>query len=240
MVTGRSRLAGLLCCLAITIWCPNTVAEDDQVRFRLGGLLFGDLYHVASHHTVAGDGSGGAVLRRGYLTATFDLGEHWRGRARIEVNQDGQFESYSFDTRLKDLYLARTIGRQELVFGPSPTLTYDLIESTWGARYLMRTPLDLQGVPSRDTGVTLKGPLGRGGRVGYRAMYGSGLEYADQGGGGDKLMGALNWSLSSGVQIDLYADYEKRAGNTDRNTWQLFAKRHLDHLRPQHGRRAAG
>jgi hypothetical protein len=231
VATGPSRLAGLLCCLAITLWCPDSVAEDDQDRFRLGGLLFGDLYHVASHHTAAGDGSGGAVLRRGYLTANFDLGERWRGRARIEVNQDGEFENYSFDTRLKDLYLARKIGRQELVIGLFPTLTYDLIESTWGARYLMRTPLDLQGVPSRDTGITLKGPLGHGGRLGYRAMYGSGLEYANQGGGGDKLMGALTWLFSSGVQIDLYADYEKRAGNTDRNTLQVFAGRKTDTLR---------
>ena len=231
MITGPSRFAGLLCCVATTLWCPVSAAQDDQDRFRLGGLLFGDGYHVASHHTTSGDGATGFVLRRGYLTANFDLGDRWRGRARIEVNQDGEFERYSFDTRLKDLYLARTIGRQELVIGLAPTLTYDLIESTWGARYLMRTPLDLQGVSSRDTGITLKGSLGDGGRVGYRAMYGSGLEYANQGGGGDKLMGAITWSLASGVQIDVYADYEKRAGNTDRNTWQVFAGHKTNTLR---------
>ena len=232
MRAKRPRFTLLACGLALLASCVVASAgDDDEAALRLGGLLFGDFYYVASHHTVAGDGSGGAVLRRGYLTANFDLGEHWRGRARIEVNQDGEFESYSFDTRLKDLYLARTVGRQELVIGLSPTLTYDLIESTWGARYLMRTPLDLQGVPSRDTGITMKGPLERGGRLGYRAMYGSGLEYANQGGGGDKLMGALTWLFSSGVQIDLYADYEKRAGNTDRNTLQVFAGRKTDTLR---------
>jgi len=232
MRAKRPRFTLLACGLALLASCVVASAgDDDEAALRLGGLLFGDLYHVASHHTVAGDGSGGAVLRRGYLTANFDLGEHWRGRARIEVNQNGEFESYSFDTQLKDLYLARTFARQELVIGLSPTLTYDLIESTWGARYLMRTPLDLQGVPSRDTGITMKGPLERGGRLGYRAMYGSGLEYANQGGGGDKLMAALTWSLASGVQVDLYADYEKRAGNTDRNTWQVFAGQKTDTLR---------
>jgi hypothetical protein len=115
--------------------------------------------------------------------------------------------------------------------GLSPTLTYDLIESTWGARYLMRTPLDLQGVPSRDTGITLKGSLGHGGRLGYRAMYGSGLEYANQGGGGDKLMAALTWFPSASVYIDLYADYEKQPGPTDRQTWQLFLGKKGEALR---------
>jgi hypothetical protein len=218
--------------IAVVACCNPAMAEEGAgSRFQVGGLLFGDAYTIPSHHTVAGDGARGFVLRRGYLTANFTLGDDWYGRARIEVNQDGEFETYSFDTRLKDLYLARTFGDRDLVLGLSPTLTYDLIESTWGARYLMRTPLDLQGVPSRDTGITLKGSIGQGGRLGYRVMYGSGLEYANQGGGGDKLMGALTWLLSSGVQVDLYADYEKRAGETDRNTWQVFAGQKKDTLR---------
>ena len=208
-----------------------TANGDTAPTFELGGLLFGDAYHVASHHSAEGDGATGLVLRRGYLTANVALGEHWRGRARIEVNQDGEFETYSFDTRLKDLYLARRFERQELVLGLSPTLTYDLIESTWGARYLMRTPLDLQGVPSRDTGITFKGAVTQSGSVRYRAMYGSGLEYANQGGGGDKLMGAVTWTLPTGIQIDMYADHENRAGNTDRSTWQLFAGQNTDTLR---------
>jgi hypothetical protein len=227
-----SRFVSFTCCIALLAWCAPAFAESDESRtVEVGGLLFGDLYTIPGHHTTVGDGASGFVLRRGYLTANFTLGDAWQGRARIEVNQDGEFETYSFDTRLKDLYLARKLGRQDFVIGLSPTLTYDLIESTWGARYLMRTPLDLQGVPSRDTGITLKGPLGHNGRLGYRAMYGSGLEYANQGGGGDKLMGALTWSLPSGVQVDLYVDHEKRAGITDRNTWQVFAGQKTDSLR---------
>jgi hypothetical protein len=226
-----AQLAALTCSIAVSLWCPPSGAQDGEDRFRIGGLLFGDTYHVAKHHTEAGDGASGVVLRRGYLTANVDFGNGWHGRARIEVNQDGEFETYSFDTRLKDLYLARKFDRQELVLGLSPTLTYDLIESTWGARYLMRTPLDLQGVPSRDTGITLKGALGRGGKLGYRAMYGSGLEYANQGGGGDKLMTALTWFPSASLYVDLYADYEKRTGRTDRKTWQLFVGSRSERLR---------
>ena len=232
MLFRGPRTLSLAYAIAIAACCSPAVADESTgSSFEIGGLLFGDLYTIPSHHTAVGDGASGFVLRRGYLTANFTLGDTWYGRARIEINQDGEFETYSFDTRLKDLYLARKFERQELVLSLSPTLTYDLIESTWGARYLMRTPLDLQGVPSRDTGITLKGSLAHGGRLGYRVMYGSGLEYANQGGGGDKLMGALTWLLSSGVQVDLYADYEKRSGETDRNTWQVFAGQKTDTLR---------
>ena len=232
MPARRSRSAGPACSLALLAWCSPAIASDGAAStLEFGGLLFGDVYHVVSHHSPGGDGATGLVLRRGYLTANAKLGERWRGRARIEVNQDGKFETYSFDTRLKDFYLARTFERREFVLGLSPTLTYDLIESTWGARYLMRTPLDLQGVPSRDTGVTLKGSLTGNGRIGYRAMYGSGAEYANQGGGGDKLMAALTWFPSASLYVDIYTDYEKRSGPTDRQTWQVFAGQKTDTLR---------
>jgi hypothetical protein len=212
--------------------CVPAYGDSEETEaFRLGGLLFGDMYTIASHHTSSGDGASGFVLRRGYLTANFDLGRHWSGRARVEVNQDGEFETYALDTRLKDLSLARKIGRHEMVLGLSPTLTYDLIESTWGARYLMRTPLDLQGVPSRDTGITLKGRFGRNDALGYRVMYGSGLEYANQGGGGDKLMAALTWFPSASLHVDVYTDYEKRSGLTDQRTWQVFVGQKTDTLR---------
>ena len=226
-----SRLAFLCCSIATLLCCPPSNEQDGEDPVRVGDLLFGDVYHVAKHHSASGDGASGVVLRRIYLTANLDLGDDWRGRARVEVNQDGVFETYTFDTRLKDLYLVRKFGRQEIVLGLSPTLTYDLIESTWGARYLMRTPLDLQGVPSRDTGITLKGKFGHNETVGYRIMYGSGLEYANQGGGGDKLMAALTWFPSDALYVDLYADYENRPGRTDRSTWQLFAGHKSDALR---------
>ena len=53
--------------------------------------MFGDVYTIPSHHTAEGDGASGVVIRRGYITANFDIGENWWGRARIEINQDGEF-----------------------------------------------------------------------------------------------------------------------------------------------------
>ena len=205
--------------------------EGDEGDFQIGGLLFGDLYTITSHHTAEGDGASGFVLRRGYLTGNFTLGESWYGRARIEINQDGEFESYGFEADFKDLYLARKFGDHELVIGLSPTLTFDLIESVWGARYLMRTPMDLQGVASRDTGVSFKGPLAGAKRWSYRAMIGTGQEFGAESGDGRKFMGAVTWMPDEHLYVDLYLDYERLAGPADRTTAQIFAGYKTDHLR---------
>lgn len=55
-----------LACLAAF---PVTVSGAEELpNFSVGGLLFGDFYHVVSHHTEEGEGATGAVIRRGYLT----------------------------------------------------------------------------------------------------------------------------------------------------------------------------
>jgi len=85
------------------LWLPCASAQaEDSSTIKVGGLLFGDLYHVASHHTDAGDGATGAVLRRGYLTFDADSGKDWYGRLRFELNQAGAFETYTFEADVKD------------------------------------------------------------------------------------------------------------------------------------------
>ena len=219
-----SPLARVAHCLAILASCVPVHADGgSREPFQLGGLLFGDVYTIPSHHTAAGDGAAGLVLRRGYLTADFKLGEAWYGRARIELNQDGEFESYGFEVDFKDLYLARKFGGHEFIAGLSPTLTFDLIERVWGARYLMRTPMDLQGVASRDIGASLKGPLGSDNRWNYRAMVSTGIEFGAENGDGRKIMSALTWRPTDALYFDLYLDFERLAGPADRTTLQLFA-----------------
>ena len=67
MPAGRSFAAGLAGVAALLAGCISALA-DDGAAFELGGLLFGDAYYVARHHSAAGDGATGLVLRRGYLT----------------------------------------------------------------------------------------------------------------------------------------------------------------------------
>lgn len=213
-------------------WFSGTVGwAGDEEKFRIGGLLFGDVYHVPSHHLDEGEGATGLVLRRGYLTFDADFSERWFGRLRFEVNQAGEFETYTFDVDFKDLYAGLDAGRHRLLFGLSPTPTFDLIESIWGLRYLARTPMDLQGVASRDTGISSKGPLNAAGTLSYRAMLGAGLEFGNESGDGRKWMGALAWTPSPQWSFDLYLDFEKLSGPTDRTTFQVFVGYKTEPLR---------
>lgn len=213
-------------------WIPCAVAQENtEHAFRVGGLLFGDLYHVVSHHTDEGNGATGAVLRRGYITFDADFSDRWFGRLRFELNQSGKFETYTFETDFKDFYVGVKLGRHRIFVGLSPTLTFDLIESFWGLRYLARTPMDLQGVASRDTGISAKGTLNAAGTISYRAMVGSGLNFGGESGDGWKWMGALALTPSPRWTFDLYADYERLPGPHDRSTFQFFVGYRIDTLR---------
>jgi len=217
-----SRLL-LFGCLVAALVCDCRADAEDYPAFRVGGLVFGDAYHVPSHHSDAGDGATGAVVRRGYLTFNADFSEKWFGRLRFELNQSGEFETYDFDTKTKDLSLARKLGRHKLLLGLSSTPTYDTIESIWGMRYLARTPMDLQGVASRDTGLSIQGPLNASGTLSYRGMYAPPIDFAADGNDRARWMGALGWQPAPGWTIDLYADYEAVDGPHDRSTLQAFA-----------------
>ena len=210
--------------LAWLCWC-NVAAAEQQTppSVSMGGLLFGDLYTVPSHHSEEGDGATGAVIRRGYLTFDSQFTENWFGRMRFELNQSGEFETYEFEADIKDLHLGWNIGRQKLLLGLSPTPTFDLIESIWGFRYMARTPMDLQGVPSRDTGVYMKGPINDAGTFAYRVMLASKINLGSESDDKPKWMGAISWKPAPNWILDFYIDYEGRNGPVDRTTIQGFA-----------------
>lgn len=204
---------------------------DPGPDLSFGGLAFGDLYYVQSHHSAEGDGARGAVVRRLYLTLDADFGATWFARLRTETNQSGEFETYSFETDFKDLHVGRRFGRHTLRMGLAPTPTFDLIESIWGLRYLVRTPLDLQGVASRDTGIAAQGPLNGDETLLYRVMLGAGLEFGTESDDARKRMAALTWKPAPSWTLDLYLDYEGLAGPVDRTTWQVFAGYETEALR---------
>lgn len=229
----RKSVPGTFLCLLVGVCVISHAAdnEGDHPKFRIGGLLFGDAYHVVSHHTEEGNGATGLVYRRGYLTFDADFSEKWTGRMRFELNQAGEFETYTYDVDFKDLYAERKIGRHRLLIGLSPTPTFDLIESIWGCRYLVRTPMDLQGEPSRDTGISAKGPLNASGTLSYRAMTGAGVQFGNESGDGRRWMGALTWRPSKRWTFDLYLDFERLTGTRDHATFQVFVAYQAEKLR---------
>ena len=235
---GWLRAAGLLpgvfaCCLALLPGLlPATLAADDAgPDLDLGGLLFGDLYHIPSHHLPEGDDATGLVMRRAYLTFNANLDGGWFGRVRLESNQSGEFETYAFDTDFKDLYLGHDFGQHRVIAGLTSTVTFDLIEAIWGARYLARTPLDLQGVASRDTGLSARGPLGDTGRWSYRALVAPGVDFGKDGNDNRLAMAALTHKPLPGWTLDFYADYEWRDDPDDWWLLQAFAARETENTR---------
>jgi hypothetical protein len=196
--------------------------EDAAPSLAISGLLFGDIYVVTSHHLEDAAESFGGWLRRAYLTADATSGDGWFSRIRLEANQSGEFERYRFRVAFKDLHIGFAAGEHRITAGLSPTPTIDLVERYWGLRSLEKTPLDLQRVASRDTGIAARGPLAFDGALRYRAMVGSGIGFGTESGDGYKLMGAISWEFSPGWIIDAYSSHERRPANTDRFTVQGF------------------
>lgn len=222
------RFRGLLFLfLAVILVCSSPVAAQEsepyfpEVSFDL--LAFGDIYWVASHHGEENENVAGAWLRRAYVTWDFDFSKRLSARWRYELNQGGDFEEYSFELGVKDFWLAWKLdGGHKLMVGLQPTLTFDVIEAFWGLRYLERTPLDDQGIASRDTGLSIKGPLAKDGELGYRLMYAPPVKVGKDGNDSGKLMAALSWEPDPEWVIDFYFDLEDFSGKSDRATVQGF------------------
>ena len=216
----------LVAALLLTV-APSVQAYD---WLTTGFLAFGDLYTVPSNHLPEGDGATGLVLRRASLTFDGVFSESLDGRFRLELNQSGEFETYLLELQIKDLWLRWRWREQSMIVGLSPTPTFDFIESQWGKRYLMRTPMDLQGEPSRDVGVAFSGPLG-GSALNYRLKVGTGADFGGESADVSKVMLALNWPIDEHWTVEFYTDYERLTGSDDEFTFQGFVGYRADQWR---------
>ena len=152
------RTAGFLAWAGLFLLGTPATAED-ALEFDVGGLMFGDLYHLPSHHTPEGNNATGAVLRRIFLTTDIRYGEDWTGRLRFEAFHEGAFENYELSHRIQDMGAGKKLAGHQISGGLIPTISFDLIEAFWGKRYLMRTAPDIQGIAARDLGISAKGKL---------------------------------------------------------------------------------
>lgn len=144
-------------------------------NFKVSALLFGDAFTIQGHHLEDWDGESAWWTRRIYVTtdfANFGLGDTVV-RLRLEANQRDDF-STDFTSRVKDAYVQFRPGNHRIWIGRAPSLTFSSVEAHWGYRWFERTPLDLQGTPSRLDGIRAKGPLTSGGPFYYRAALGQG------------------------------------------------------------------
>ena len=157
----------------------NALAEerpDWLERTKFGGLIFGDAYWVGANHDPVIEGQSGFWIRRVYLTLDSELSERWDLRVRLEMNSPGDFTSdTTIEPFVKDAYVKRQVGHNELYLGLAPIPMFELIESVSRYRAVEKTPLDLQRFSStRDLGVAAKGSFGENRGVRYHAMFGNG------------------------------------------------------------------
>ena len=207
-------------------------SEGELVRIEGGAYAFGDAYWVASHHNPESEGITSSWLRRAYVWFDSDFSERFSGRVRWELNQAGDFDDFTFELDFKDLYLQAEVGEHRILFGLSPTPTFDVIEAFWGYRHVERTPMDLQGIASRDTGIAARGPITADGSISYRAMYGVQAEFGSDSNDAGEYMVGMSWKPNSNWLIDLYVDWGDFAGSDhDRLTLQAFAGYKTDDYR---------
>jgi hypothetical protein len=210
--------------LLILILSFNYTFSQDKKSFsyKLKGLVFGDVYYVDTHHLPEANDIWGAVMRRAYFTFDTKFAKNWFTRVRFETNQNGDYQVYSFETDIKDLFIGYKAKKYKIVLGLSPTKTFDLIEDIWGARYLARTPMDMQGSPSREWGLSVDGILWDKIGLRYRSMVSFEMDLGSETGEGFRVQAAVSWHPDKVWTLDLFTDYDQVEGEGIRNTYQFF------------------
>ena len=151
---------------------PPPVSES---RFTFSGLVFGDYYYFSRDHDAAWQGQDGVWFRRLYATFDYTFTPKVTTRIRLEMNSDGQLQGGLLTPYVKDAWLRWTfLGRQQLTLGMHPSVGIEHVESVWGLRHIEKTPLDLyKWDSSRETGVSLAGPLTSSGVLKYQVQLGN-------------------------------------------------------------------
>ncbi len=190
---------------------------------KLSGYMFGDFYYFASHHDSIFENQNGFWFRRIYFTYDYKIDENFTTRLRFEMASPGDLETrgkiFPF---VKDAYLKYKQKGIGVIFGLSPTPTWDVIEKIWGYRSVEKTPLDLQKFgSSRDLGIALKGKIQRG-IVRYHLMLANGAGTKSETNREKKVYGSLGISPKKGLIFELYGDWEEGKGHTDNYTYQVF------------------
>ncbi len=216
----------MMAIVAIALIGMATVATApaEAVEGRVSGYMFGDYYYVAANHNANLEDLNGFWFRRIYFTWDGALSERTSVRVRWEMGSPGDFSTSSkLVPFIKDAYLARKFDGGKIVFGLSPTPTWERIEHVWGYRSIEKTPADLHKLgSSRDFGVALKGAFGEETKVHYHLMVANGAGTKSETNKQKKALGSIAVTLPSGVIVEVYGDVDARPGKSDRYTGQAF------------------
>jgi hypothetical protein len=192
--------------------------------YRFSGLVFGDYYWFAQSHLPAWEDQHGLWFRRLYFTYDHTFSPKISTRFRLEMNSNGKLAGGALTPYVKDAYLRwNAFGRQALTLGIQPSLTFEHIETIWGLRHIEKPPLDLYRMDSsRDTGVTLSGPMNETQTLKYAFQYGN---ESGSNAETDKFKAyrfATRYETNPGFTAELMLAQFEREKDADRTTAQIF------------------
>ena len=193
--------------------------------YRFTGLVFGDYYYFSDHHDSKWESQQGFWLRRAYFTFDYTFTPRVTTRFRLEANSNGKLAGGSLTPYVKDAYLRWTFyGRQQLTLGIQPSLSFDHVESVWGLRHIEKTPLDLyRWDSSRDTGVTVAGPMNEANTLKYSVQFGNESGNNAETDKFKAIRVAARYETNPGLTVEgMFAQFT-RDKDADRTTAQVFA-----------------
>jgi hypothetical protein len=187
--------------------------------------MFGDYYYFSQDHDPAWEGQQGFWFRRLYFTFDYTFTPKVTTRFRLEMNSNGKLAGGALTPYVKDAYLRWTFyGRQQLTLGMQPSLTIDYIDTFWGLRHIEKTPLDLyRWDSSRDTGVTVSGPLNGANTLKYFAQFGNESGNNAETDNFKAVRVAARYEANPGLIVEGAYGYFARDRNADRTTAQVIA-----------------
>jgi hypothetical protein len=193
--------------------------------YKFSGLVFGDYYYFSQDHDPKWENQQGFWFRRLYFTFDYTFTPRVTTRFRLEMNSNGRLEGGALTPYVKDAYVKwRFYGRQELTLGIQPSLSIDFVDTFWGLRHIEKTPLDLyRWDSSRDTGVTVSGPLNDAHTFKYFVQFGNESGSNAETDQFKALRVTARYEANPGLTVEGTYGFFARARNADRTTAQVIA-----------------
>jgi hypothetical protein len=207
-------------------------ADQSSAQGKFSGYMFGDYFYNVARDSAfnttglpnAADATKGVKdfqgfqIRRIYFAYDNQISEKFSSRLRVEADQGDIFGSGKIGLAIKDAYLQwkDVFEGSNLIFGISPTPSFDVSEGIWGYRFIEKTIMDLRGIdPSRDFGIALNGKLDNEGTINYRLMIANGSGNKPETDKYKRFYAMLHFKPTKQVVITLNGDYKAAASIND-------------------------
>lgn len=211
--------------LVTAVFVLSLLAGEAVAQGKFSGYMFGDYFYNVARDSAfnsgglsnAADATKGAKdfqgfqLRRIYFAYDNDISEKFTTRLRLEADQGDIYGSGKIGFAIKDAYLQwkDVFEGSSLIFGISPTPSFDVSEGVWGYRFLEKTIMDLRGIdPSRDFGIALNGKFDNEGTINYRIMIANGSGNKPETDKYKRFYGMLHFKPTKELVITLNGDYK--------------------------------